>query len=176
MRSLLILLFTSIVLLACKKKEDKPILPPATQTGANTFGCYVDGKPYAIFEGDPKDDWYNPDRVIFDDFNNINKLFISVQKDNPRWWFDIEIDLSQNINGAYYSKGWPFYSEFKDADGNGSIPLPSNLYKTNDSNYLTVHITKSITGKQYSGTFSGTMKNDAGKVITITDGRFDIGK
>jgi len=36
--------------MACKKDDPAPNpppeLPPATQTGANTFGCYVNGKPF----------------------------------------------------------------------------------------------------------------------------------
>ena len=176
MKKILLFALLLTMLTACKKKESKPDLPPATQTGANTFGCYIDGKPYAIWDGDPKDDWTYPNHTSIDDYFNDYSLFISIKNDSPRWWFALKINLSQNIDGAYYSKGWPYYTTFKDADVNGSIPLPSNLYETNDSNYLTVHLTKSITGKQYSGTFSGTMKNDEGKIITITDGRFDIGK
>ncbi len=47
---------TLLVLLLClslsncnwlsKKDEPRPDLPPETQTGANTFGCYVNGVPY----------------------------------------------------------------------------------------------------------------------------------
>lgn len=42
----------ALLLLACKKDKAsdpapvQPKLPPATQTGANTFGCYVNGKPF----------------------------------------------------------------------------------------------------------------------------------
>lgn len=31
--------------IACKKKDSHPELPPITQTGANTFGCLINGVP-----------------------------------------------------------------------------------------------------------------------------------
>jgi Family of unknown function (DUF6252) len=36
------LLMTSLIFFSCKKEVSE--LPPATQTGANTFGCKIDGK------------------------------------------------------------------------------------------------------------------------------------
>lgn len=46
-----LVLGTALLLLAltqCKKKDPSPEdqLPPATQTGANTFGCLVNGQPW----------------------------------------------------------------------------------------------------------------------------------
>lgn len=45
---LLISLITGIMLigLSCKKSGSKNSLPPATETGANTVGFYVNGKPW----------------------------------------------------------------------------------------------------------------------------------
>ena len=45
------LLFVTFFLSCCNNDDDKPIaeidkLPPATQTGANTFGCLLDGKAF----------------------------------------------------------------------------------------------------------------------------------
>ncbi|AMJ67044.1 hypothetical protein [Hymenobacter sp. PAMC 26628] len=43
-----LLLLSLALLLGCKKNEPAPVdqLPPATQTGANTFGCLVNGVPW----------------------------------------------------------------------------------------------------------------------------------
>ncbi|MFM6953623.1 MAG: hypothetical protein ACKOWL_01400, partial [Sphingobacteriaceae bacterium] len=38
-----LIIFTLNSGMLCFKKKD---MPPATQTGANTFGCYVNGKIY----------------------------------------------------------------------------------------------------------------------------------
>ena len=47
----LLLLPLLIILFSCNKDDDKPAdpvdqLPPATQTGANTVGCLVNGKTF----------------------------------------------------------------------------------------------------------------------------------
>ncbi|HLS30810.1 MAG TPA: hypothetical protein VK021_08140 [Flavobacteriaceae bacterium] len=42
----LFLLVVLILCFACSKDDDNQSLPPATQTGAGIFACYVDGKPY----------------------------------------------------------------------------------------------------------------------------------
>ena len=50
----ILLLLTLSILFACCNKEDTPTptpnpvsqLPPATQTGANTFGCLLDGRRF----------------------------------------------------------------------------------------------------------------------------------
>ncbi len=51
MKNLLFLLLTFFTLSCCNKDDDKPIaeidkLPPVTQTGANTFGCLLDGQAF----------------------------------------------------------------------------------------------------------------------------------
>ena len=44
----LLIVFTFLLLIAssCKKESNKDKLPPATQTGENTFGCLVNGKVF----------------------------------------------------------------------------------------------------------------------------------
>lgn len=51
MKKIFLLLVAIISLNGCDKDDDKPIaeidkLPPATQTGANTFGCLLDGQVF----------------------------------------------------------------------------------------------------------------------------------
>lgn len=51
MKKLHFLLITALILLSSCHKDDDPIapidqLPPATQTGAGTFGCLVNGEPF----------------------------------------------------------------------------------------------------------------------------------
>jgi len=43
-----VLLITSLCFTQCKKNATNPVdeLPPATQTGANTFGCLINGQPF----------------------------------------------------------------------------------------------------------------------------------
>ena len=52
MKKLLLLLLTTFFLSCCNKDDDNPqTLPPATQTGAGTFACYVNGKPFIDTSG-----------------------------------------------------------------------------------------------------------------------------
>jgi hypothetical protein len=47
MKKVCISLSFLLILLACKKNGNSGIqFPPETQTGLNTFGCYVDGQPF----------------------------------------------------------------------------------------------------------------------------------
>nr|WP_315258202.1 hypothetical protein [uncultured Flavobacterium sp.] len=51
MKNLLLLLTIALTLSCCDKDDDKPKnpidqLPPATQIGANTFGCLLDGEVF----------------------------------------------------------------------------------------------------------------------------------
>ena len=53
MRKLLLILITTFTLCSCDKDNDKPTnpvsqLPPATQTGENTFGCLINGEPFVV--------------------------------------------------------------------------------------------------------------------------------
>ena len=47
------LLLSLALLLGCKKNKPAPAdqLPPATQTGANTFGCLLNGQPWLLTYG-----------------------------------------------------------------------------------------------------------------------------
>jgi hypothetical protein len=52
----LLLLFLALTLNSCDNDDDSPRdpisqLPPATQTGANTFGALLDGEPFIPSDG-----------------------------------------------------------------------------------------------------------------------------
>lgn len=44
--SMLLPLLAALCCFACEKEDNAWGLPPATQNGANTFGCLIDGKPW----------------------------------------------------------------------------------------------------------------------------------
>ena len=41
---IIIIIVAAFFIVGCSKSDDGLQLPPITQTGENTFGCYVDGK------------------------------------------------------------------------------------------------------------------------------------
>jgi hypothetical protein len=53
MKKLFLLLLTTLTLSCCNNDDDSSSssLPPATQTGAGTFACYVNGKPFIDTSG-----------------------------------------------------------------------------------------------------------------------------
>ncbi|MEI7670185.1 MAG: hypothetical protein WCJ33_08895 [Pseudomonadota bacterium] len=173
-----ILFITVTVFFFCScKKEMPPMLPPITDTGANTFGCLVDGKvwlpgadPFGFIR--PKE-WYYSSQYFYMHFSNtkgdaddyLNLIFYPVSHDttiiikntpdttyphpHPEFLFD-----------RYYNKG-SFYDHF----------APVNQY----SGQMT--FTKFDTVNYI---FSGTFWFDAvdtvtGKVVHVTEGRFDLG-
>jgi len=101
-------------------------------------------------------------------------LFINTSYESPRWSFNLTIK-NYFQKGTFHSKGFPYDSVFTDYKDGGTMPTPSNLYNTNEEHYLIFEIIIAQ-NKQYSGTFSGEMVNEEGKVIKITEGRFDIKK
>ena len=51
MKNIILIIITFFTLISCNKDEENAIaeidkLPPATQIGANTFGCLLDGKAF----------------------------------------------------------------------------------------------------------------------------------
>ncbi len=51
MKTLLITILTAILFVSCDKDDDNDTLPPATQTGAGTFACKVNGKSFIDTSG-----------------------------------------------------------------------------------------------------------------------------
>jgi hypothetical protein len=168
----IILLFTTA---SCKKTIDE--LPPATQTGANTFGAKVDGKLWG-----PAGFGIVPTAPIL----------------AARYYGDGII-----INAGNYSSS-PTESEFEiyiqHLSGPGVYPLNFDTQKYPNENgsyayYVLRKLTplnEWITGTQYSGSVNITLNDTTNRIISgtfqfnamnlygaqqqlqVTDGRFDI--
>jgi hypothetical protein len=49
MKKIILILFASFALNSCSKDDDnQQELPIATQTGRNTFGCFINGVPFIV--------------------------------------------------------------------------------------------------------------------------------
>jgi hypothetical protein len=173
MRPLLPIFISALILgsIHCKKESavnPEPTLPEATQVGANTFGCKVDGVVFL-----PKKS----------SFSNVSPLLVS----NSHYdGFLLEIshigfpnDLNYAISlalpqflstvGAFDLKNFPF--------GQYVIKTaPGARYRTNYIYSGQLTITRCDTlHKIYSGTFYFTGLDTAtGKTVQVTDGRFDL--
>lgn len=155
--------------LACCNKDDNPIptnpvdqLPPATQTGANTFGCLLDGQ---IFKPSLTNNSYQCFYQLVDgeyyflvrgSKNNIG-IFVGTEKRS--------ITEGQTIN----------LIERLDGNGWGTYFLDTNPYTTNVINTGELKITKlDFTNNIVSGTFWYDVKDNQGLIHQIRDGRFDM--
>ena len=168
------LLFTG---LSCNKDDDNtftPTLPAITQTGENTFGCYIDGN--LLTPRDGSGTFNSPDRgmeVIIRDFKGGNGGLLTLHMQ----------DLHQNGEGTYT------INESNCEDGIDAIENINIRCRWLDETTQTykwycsienggiLTITKyNFNERIFSGVFSCTVQNrdDASDIIEITQGRFDI--
>lgn len=174
--SLSILLFTS---LKCRKdKNEAPdTLPPITQTGANTFGCKVDGKiwaPYAKcgFGNNPCGEM------------SANVQGANMPNSSP---FNIELTIGKESNNelsffnvsTYGNNNFPITSV-----GNKIDSISFSFVKSGSIVYRAINgfginnsfiITKLDTiNRIISGIFDITLYKSLLDSVRITEGRFDL--
>lgn len=165
----------------CKKPSSSEQLPPETQEGKFTFGFKVDGK---IFTASGKGGGIASDHVYYnfipgDSSINIGAGTTSNSKNKFSVYFTIK--YSGNI-GTYHMKTFPYEGKFSD-ESNGNVPGGANSYATSNSQIGKINIkyfngtyTPFNKGTILSGTFEMDAINTNGKIIHITEGRFDIGQ
>lgn len=176
------LLFSLASCKSCKKEVNPDPLPPETQTGANTFGCLIDGQPWIPNGGGGfsgikptsvtgvsgkfikiSGDANFPDRretinILINDYKTVGRK--KLQFDTPKFPNSVGIDPK---NYGEYIKRY-------------SSPIGEIVYTTNANIGGYVEITKF---DEINGVISGIFEFDAideksGKVIRITKGRFDL--
>ena len=173
MKAILMILLWLPVLVACKKNELNA-LPPATQTGANTFGCLVNGKAWVpqkggLFTDKPLEGGY----LLVG--NQLNLWIQATGKDGSG--LDLWVE-KPSLTGEYELK--------YDTGIKPTVLLPRNYgyYYQSGTGYITapqytgrliVSRTDTIKGI-LSGTFEFTARNaKTGQTVSVTDGRFDLG-
>lgn len=171
----LFLVFTFLLIIAssCKKDANKDKLPPATQTGENTFGCLVNGKVYI-----PKgyDGTGRPNPHVQYDYDLNGQPFLSIethQYNNNNSVAGIDLSFFNVVRTGYY----PMPYEFKFSLGSieiladcGISNLDSSVQRWGGGVITKLDIANSI----ISGTFDCKFKRPQCDTVYITDGRFDI--
>ena len=142
---------------SCKKNAENQ-LPPATQTGANTFGCLINGKPFTATRHTPRGLSGLYDGTVTYAINlSYPGLSISVSP----WEKNSPIGIRINIP---HFKGVGIY---------GDEDFLFNRLPVNPNTNSYVNITKYENGI-VSGIFQAEVTiNNISKVL-ITHGRFDI--
>jgi len=148
----LYVLIVCVALMACKKDPLSPLeqLPPITSTGANTFGCLINGEavvftnPKQISYGligdydslgplpvDSSDIW-----LVFENENHVVNIFLNNPLSNKSWQLDkkaflypgfsIPIDyiMIDNMMTSNYTKGF-----FESNDLNKTWPTFSGIFE-----------------------------------------------
>ena len=183
MKSFLIIA-ASFVLLISGCRKNKPVnpidqLPPETQTGANTFGCLVNGevfKPGGLqLSGGSLSCVY---QLIYRNTTDGYVFGISGGKRGSNSEIKdvgFRLDSTQVIEGKTYNLG----KQIK-GDGYGQYSYygtigSGTIYQTNDIFKGSVTFKKFDLANQIaSGTFWFNAVNPNGDTVKIRDGRFDV--
>ncbi|MCX2494762.1 DUF6252 family protein [Pedobacter sp. PF22-3] len=163
--------------LACKKKSNNPIddLPSATTTGANTFGCLVNGE---LFIPKVKSGPLGALKANYDVYNSRPFLSISARNNqNPG-----SSDILLFINASSIKQGENYSLTKRNQDNEKSYGVynyrgPKESYGTdyNTNDQLTGNIKITYFDKYIvAGTFWFNAVSDAGEKVEIREGRFDI--
>ena len=170
MKRILVLIITTFTLCCCDKDNDKPQnpidqLPPATQTGAGTFACLVNGKPYVDNSGffncfyQFVDGEYYFGIASTKDYGLVLQLAIlSYMKEID---LNVNIPLDDRINGNFFSE-----IAF-------DCICPNAVTTQKIDGFI--KFTKFTTNPNIvSATFEFTVTNPTtGVIYKITEGRFD---
>ena len=183
-----LLLLTTSLSIQCKKQSintcTDPVcqLPAATQTGAHTFGCLVDGKPWTA---NTSDAWGLKELSVGSPIVNEDTFFI-IRAYRSHRVEGISSDIALFIKGGNKQGVFPLKDNeaigprLSTAVGSlglyrirGSFNLP---YETDSLHTGQVTITKyDVVHKIAAGTFYFTAQNvDNDSIVHITDGRFDV--
>lgn len=176
MKKILIFLLLLGALGACKKdepviKDQLSLLPPATQRGANTGGCLVDGEAFLP--------------------NNESVLPLVCHYLDGQ---DFSFSVSKKVNGRYYSvrviisktrleigKTYQLNEKFGYDTNTGEYIISSasttdpRYYATSPNTIGEVTITAHNFNRAFlSGTFWFDAINSEGEIVKIRKGRFDM--
>lgn len=169
MKKMFLLLLTMLTFSCCSDDDNNTSLPPATQTGAGTFACYVNGKPFI----DKSGGWFNCFYQLVD-----GEYYFSVggndENLNPRGIY-IQTEKKEIFEGETYQ-----LLELQDGNAYGgagfSFSITENYQSYTDSEYSgELTITKlDFENHIMSGTFWFDIQHPlTGERVEIRDGRFD---
>lgn len=172
------MLFLCAIMLTngCKKEDDEPenpldALPPATQIGAQTFGCLVDGEVFL-----PKILGRNGLQSFYQNINDTFTLSISTESMEKK-----TINYSISIGGSNILQ-LEKKTYLLSSDNSGNLLA---FFSTGKLNEATLFTTDTDPGKLIitnfdpenfilSGTFEFTVLDETGTEVKVTNGRFDV--
>lgn len=154
-RKILLILIAGLAFFSsCKEKSDIDALPPATQVGANTFGCLKNGQVYKCSGLLDTSDIFNlqPEGCCF--YYDRENVVLLARINNPLANLSIRFPKPRGIGTI--TEGIRYSGQDADTDYDSKIVITRF-----DNNII-------------SGTFQMKITWDDGSTSTITDGRFDM--
>ena len=161
---------------SCKEEKEWTTLPPETQKGANTFGCYVNGE---LFVGEVKGFIFPPAGIpplLARFYPKMNKLHISCWSANQ--YVDLDIDNPYENKYDALTLGYFMPGGIRDCDGFGCENCGRILITKFDT------INSIVSGTfEFQGRCSSLDYDESGEriisftgdpIVQITNGRFDI--
>ncbi|MEQ8927143.1 MAG: hypothetical protein RLO81_15085 [Fulvivirga sp.] len=198
MKNVFFLFFLAIpsAFISCSNDEPQPTLPPITEEGLNTFGCYVDGELLLPKDGSPGIGsiggganglmvYYLIDSATNSKGEKFGPTYFAILASN---YVDKGGDLIYLYIPSIF-EGEDYTINESHGHGSGASSPHShvlgNLYDSDDqvTRYLSFPNSGKVTITRYdtietiiSGTFDLEMVDENSKTdtIKITDGRFDI--
>ncbi|WP_310394080.1 DUF6252 family protein [Hymenobacter sp.] len=180
MRNNLPLYLALVLLTQCSKCKNDPrprdpaaALPPATQTGANTFGCLVNGQPYTPKGNNGTSNLY----ILYDAGFRGGALGIQTYRIDGNRRQYLSIDMAPVTTTGIYSFARPAgICTANYADTPGVANGCNLIYSDQDVAYRSgqLAITKFDTRNRIvSGTFSFKLLQAGCDTLKVTQGRFD---
>jgi hypothetical protein len=158
------------------KKDPLSKLPTETQTGANTFGCLIDG---VVWQPGGSDGYSGQNKVAYYQFvypsskGYVFNISATNYERNPLETFVLGVDSSNIAQGVVYELRNGYKGEFG-ASYRIGITGESACWVWGDLDGE-IYFTKFDDLNQVaSGTFWFDAMNASGKVIHVTKGRFDM--
>ncbi len=168
----LFLLLPLALLLSCKKNDPAPVdqLPLATQTGANTFGCLVNGQPWTPQGTDGTSNY----SVYYDPGYAHGTLNIGVYRyansePSSKQLITIYSDSLKNIGTYALTKNKHQEALFKDRTTVGCEFFGGTYYRRGTLTITRLDLQAGI----ISGTFAFTLYRPGCDTIKVAQGRFD---
>ncbi len=174
MKYILIIIAAISIFASCTKdKQTEDQLPPATQTGAGTFGCKINGKVY-VPKGSSGTGRPNP-HIQYDlGLNGLPYLFIdSKQQEGGVINAGVFISFGSLNHLAFYSAidTFRFSIGWNAVIGNcGMTTLDNNVKALGGGEITRLDATNHI----ISGRFEFKATKPGCDTLRVTDGRFDI--
>lgn len=169
----ILLLFLALTVAGCSDDDDNPPtdpvdqLPPATQTGAQTFGCLLDGEVFL-----PGNTSNNLDCV----YQFVNGGYYFALQSNKRDNNNNRITLAIGTNSLEINEGETYsLTEFIEGNASGIYSYATNTSYTSQDYKGELKITKlDYDNHIVAGTFWFDIKDSNGVVHKIREGRFDV--